>query len=96
MTAPIPCPNGIARLARWPSSAKIFSRPDGTSLREGDTLVQTDLADTLSAIAAQGPRGFYEGAVAEKLVKAISDAGGIMTTDDLKGYQPVIRAARAR
>ena len=29
--------------------------------------------------AAQGPRGFYEGPVAEKLVKAIRDAGGIMT-----------------
>ena len=60
-------------------------------MREGDTLVQADLATTLSAIAAQGPRGFYEGPVAEKLAKAIRDAGGIMTTDDLKAYQPVIR-----
>src|SRR3984957_12546572 len=84
-------PEWHPRLARWPSSAKIFSRPDGSSLREGDTLVQADLADTLSAIAAQGPRGFYEGPVAEKLAKAIQDAGGILTVDDLKGYQPVIR-----
>ena len=78
-------------LARWPSSARIFSRADGTPLREGDTLVQTDLAATLEAIARQGPRGFYEGPVAEKLAKAIGDAGGIMTMDDLKAYQPVIR-----
>src|SRR5277367_3598381 len=85
-------PEWHRRLVRWPSAAKIFSRPDGTSLREGDTLVQTDLADTLSAIAAQGPRGFYEGPIAEKLAKAISDAGGVMTVDDLKAYQPVIRA----
>ncbi|HZR74876.1 gamma-glutamyltransferase [Bradyrhizobium sp.] len=84
-------PDWHRRLARWPSSAKIFSRADGTSLREGDTLVQADLATTLEAIAAQGPRGFYEGPVAEKLVHAISDAGGIITTDDLKAYQPVIR-----
>ncbi|MGC2028025.1 gamma-glutamyltransferase, partial [Bradyrhizobium sp.] len=84
-------PEWHRRLAGWPSSAKIFSRPDGSSLREGDTLVQADLATTLSAIAAQGPRGFYEGPVAEKLAKAIRDAGGIMTTDDLKAYQPVIR-----
>jgi len=84
-------PDWHRRLARWPSSAKIFSRADGTSLREGDRLVQTDLAATLSAIAEQGPRGFYEGPVAEKLVKAISDAGGTMTLDDLKSYQPVIR-----
>jgi gamma-glutamyltranspeptidase/glutathione hydrolase len=85
-------PDWHRRLARWPSSAKIFSRSDGGSLREGDTLIQSDLAATLSAISSQGPRGFYEGPVAEKLVKAIRDAGGIMTMDDLKSYQAVIRA----
>jgi gamma-glutamyltranspeptidase/glutathione hydrolase len=84
-------PDWHKRLAKWPSSAKIFSRADGSSLREGDMLVQADLAATLSAIAEQGPRGFYEGPVAEKLVKAVRDAGGIMTLDDLKSYQPVIR-----
>lgn len=84
---------GIARrLARWPASARIFSRTDGTSLREADTLVQTDLAATLSAIAAQGPRGFYQGAVAERLAAGVREAGGIMTADDLKSYQPVVRA----
>ncbi|QOG23495.1 gamma-glutamyltransferase [Bradyrhizobium sp. SEMIA] len=85
-------PGWHRRLARWPSSAKIFSRPDGTSLGEGDRLVQSDLADTLSAVAAQGSRGFYEGPVADKIAKAMSDAGGIMTSADLKAYQPVIRA----
>jgi gamma-glutamyltranspeptidase / glutathione hydrolase len=80
------------RLARWPAAARIFSRADGTSLREGDTLVQADLAATLSAISAQGPRGFYEGPVAEKLAAGVREAGGIMTSDDLKSYQPVIRA----
>jgi gamma-glutamyltranspeptidase/glutathione hydrolase len=80
------------RLARWPASAKIFSRADGTSLREGDTLVQVDLAATLSAISAQGPRGFYQGPVAEKLAAGVREAGGIMTPDDLKSYRPVIRA----
>lgn len=84
-------PESHPRLARWPGSAKIFSRPEGTPLREGDTLIQTDLAATLSAVAAQGPRGFYEGPVAEKLVKAIDEAGGMMTLDDLKSYQPSIR-----
>src|SRR6478736_4215276 len=79
-------------LPGWPSSAKIFSRPDGTPLGEGDRLVQSDLAETLSAVAAQGPRGFYEGPVAEKLAKAVTDAGGIMTPADLKSYQAVIRA----
>jgi gamma-glutamyltranspeptidase / glutathione hydrolase len=80
------------RLARWPASAKVFSRPDGTALHEGDRLIQADLAATLAAIAEQGPRGFYQGPVAEKLVKSIGEAGGIMALDDLKSYQPAIRA----
>lgn len=79
------------RLNRWPSSRKVFSRPDGTSLQQGDKLIQTDLAATLEAISTQGPRGFYEGPVAQKLVAGVRDAGGIMTLDDLKHYEPVIR-----
>src|SRR6202035_5571925 len=85
-------PDWHRRLARWPATAKIFSRADGTSLREGDTLVQADLATTLLAIAAQGARGFYQGPVAEKLAAGIRDAGGIMTTEDLKSYQATVRA----
>jgi gamma-glutamyltranspeptidase/glutathione hydrolase len=80
------------RMARWPSSLKIFSRADGTSLQEGDRLVQADLAATLSLIAEQGRRGFYQGPVAEKIASAVRDAGGIMTADDLKSYSAVIRA----
>ena len=84
-------PDLYRRLARWPSPPRNFFHADGTPLQEGERLIQSDLADTLAAISAQGPRGFYEGPVAEKLAKAIGDAGGIMTTDDLKSYQPVIR-----
>ncbi len=50
-----------------------------------------DLAATLTAIAEQGARGFYEGAVADKLVDGIRAAGGIMTLGDLKSYAPVVR-----
>ena len=84
-------PAAQRRMAKWQASVKIFSQADGTWLRGGDRLVQTDLAATLSAIAEQGPRGFYEGPVAEKLANAVRDAGGIMTNDDLKSYSAVIR-----
>ena len=80
------------RMGRWPNSAKSFSRADGAPLRDGDRLIQADLAATLTAIAEQGPRGFYEGPVAEKLAKAVSSAGGIMTPDDLKSYSALLRA----
>ncbi len=85
-------PDWFKRLEKWPSSAKIFSRADGTSLLQGDKLIQSDLATTLEAIASYGPRGFYEGPVAKKLVAAIRNNGGIITLDDLKNYRPTIRA----
>ena len=84
--------DAVAQFAPWPASAKIFLHPDGTALREGETLVQRDLAATLRAIADRGPRAFYEGPIAEKLVDAIKAAGGIMTVEDLKSYQPTLRA----
>ncbi|MCR6733683.1 MAG: gamma-glutamyltransferase [Afipia sp.] len=85
-------PDWHRRLAKWPSSVRIFSRADGTSLQAGDRLIQTDLAATLEAIAARGVSGFYEGPVADKLVAGIRDAGGIITREDLKAYQPILRA----
>jgi len=85
-------PGWSQRLKRWPSSQHVLFKPDGTALREGDRLVQADLAATLEAIAAQGPKGFYQGPVAEKLSRAVREAGGLITPDDLKAYQPVIRA----
>jgi gamma-glutamyltranspeptidase / glutathione hydrolase len=84
-------PRARTRLGRWPSSAKIFLRPDGSALAAGDMLVQRDLADTLEAIAQNGPRAFYEGPIAEKLAGAVQAAGGIMTAADLKDYRAHIR-----
>jgi gamma-glutamyltranspeptidase/glutathione hydrolase len=83
-------PRAQSRIARWPSAAKIFLK-DGSALAPGDILIQTDLAATLTAIAERGPRAFYEGPIAEKLAAAIQAAGGIMTSDDLKDYRPIVR-----
>jgi gamma-glutamyltranspeptidase/glutathione hydrolase len=84
-------PRSQARLARWPATAKIFFTADGRPLAPGATLVQRDLADTLAAIAREGPQAFYRGAIADKLVAAIKAAGGIMTREDLERYQPIER-----
>jgi gamma-glutamyltranspeptidase/glutathione hydrolase len=84
-------PRAQMRLARWPASARIFLKPDGSALAPGDALIQSDLAATLEAIAQGGPRAFYEGPVAEKLANAIQAAGGIMTREDLSNYQPRLR-----
>jgi gamma-glutamyltranspeptidase/glutathione hydrolase len=73
--------------ARWPSSTKVMLKPDGSSYGEGDRLIQTDLANTLETIAKEGPRGFYEGEIAEKIAAAVREAGGVMTAEDLKNYR---------
>jgi gamma-glutamyltranspeptidase/glutathione hydrolase len=85
-------PQDKAKLARWPSSTAIFFKPDGSALASGDRLVQTDLANTLTAIAKNGPRAFYEGPIAEKLAADIQAAGGVMTADDLADYRAIERA----
>ena len=79
-------PRARARLARWPSTAGIFLS-GGQPPHEGDRLLQFDLADTLRAIAQNGPRAFYEGRTAAQIVAAVRGAGGIMTADDLKNYR---------
>jgi len=52
---------------------------------------QPDLAATLEAMVKSGHAGFYQGAVASKLVSAVQQAGGIWTLDDLSDYQVVER-----
>ncbi|HUD85323.1 MAG TPA: gamma-glutamyltransferase [Xanthobacteraceae bacterium] len=79
-------PNELSRLARWPSSAKIFLKADGTAFGSGDRLVQSDLANTLETIAKGGPHAFYFGPIAEKLAAAVQAAGGVMTIDDVNSY----------
>jgi len=84
-------PRDLPRLERWPSSARIFLKPDGGALAPGDWLVQPDLADTLAAIARDGPRAFYTGPTADKIAAAVQAAGGVMTAEDLNNYHAVER-----
>jgi gamma-glutamyltranspeptidase/glutathione hydrolase len=79
------------RLAQWPSSVRIFLKPDGAPPAQGAILVQSDLADTLEAIGRDGPRAFYVGPIADKIVAAVRGAGGVMVRGDLENYGPVIR-----
>ena len=79
------------RLARWPSAARIFLKPDGTPLGAGDRLVRNDLAATLETIGREGPRAFYEGPIADEIVAAVSAAGGIMRRNDIQDYTAVLR-----
>ena len=72
-----------ALLRQQPAVARIFLRPDGSSFEPGDRLTQSDLADTLSAIAANGPDAFYKGRIAAAVAR---DSGGALTEADFAAY----------
>lgn len=59
--------------------------------KEGDLLVQKDLAKTLSRIKKNGRAGFYEGKTAELLVAEMQAGNGIIDLEDLKNYKSAWR-----
>ena len=65
--------------------------PQGKPPEIGETLIQTDLAKTLSAIA-QDPRSFYTGSIATAIAQDMATNGGIITQQDLQQYRPIWRA----
>ncbi|KAE8136724.1 nucleophile aminohydrolase [Aspergillus pseudotamarii] len=50
----------------------------------GEILKNPTLAQTFRSLAVNGKKGFYEGRVAEELVRVVQDLGGYLTLDDLK------------
>ncbi|WP_379544221.1 gamma-glutamyltransferase [Psychrobacter sp. R86515] len=79
------------RLQKWPSTKKVFFKPDGSAYQPGERLKQPELARSLKRIAVQGTDGFYKGETAQKLVKAVNEAGGSMSLQDLANYQAIAR-----
>ncbi|MEE9344693.1 MAG: gamma-glutamyltransferase [Methylococcales bacterium] len=71
-------------------AARVFL-DNGLIPKPGARLVQTDLADTLTALAKQGHAGFYTGEIAEKLVAGVQSGGGIWSLEDLSRYQVIER-----
>ncbi len=78
-------------LAQYRDSKKIFLHADGSPRREGEILIQSDLAQTLRLIAKKGAAGFYQGSVADALVKEHQRQRGLMTQKDLDDYDVKVR-----
>ena len=70
------------KVAADPELSRTFM-PAGHVPEVGTTLRQTDLANTLRAIATEGPNAFYKGAIAKQIVAYIKKEGGLLTADDL-------------
>ncbi|RWO41278.1 MAG: gamma-glutamyltransferase [Mesorhizobium sp.] len=77
---------GAARLAKDPAAAAIFLKPDGKPYAVGERLVQADLAASLSAISERGRDAFYKGPIADGIVNASAQKGGILAKADFETY----------
>lgn len=62
-----------------------------TPWKEGDTLRQPELAETLERIRDHGRDGFYSGKTAGLIVREMERGGGIIGYHDLNDYKAVFR-----
>ncbi len=74
-------------LAEQPGFADAFM-PNGRAPQVGEAFRFSAAAKTLGILADQGARAFYEGELAEKIVKWAQKTGGNLTLEDLRRYQP--------
>lgn len=65
--------------------------PNGTLLKEGDTVYRKRYANALSVIANEGPDAFYNGSLSANISAAAISAGGILSESDLANYTAIIR-----
>jgi gamma-glutamyltranspeptidase / glutathione hydrolase len=72
-----------------------FLKPDGSTYAAGERFRQPELAQTLRAIAAEGPDMFYKGEIARRIADDMATHGAHLTLEDLGSYQahgaPLVR-----
>lgn len=67
----------------FPAHSQLFYGRDGRPLKEGERLVQKDLAATLKLIAAEGATAYYRGKIARAIDAEIKRLGGFLSYKDL-------------
>lgn len=78
----------------FPDHAKAVYGKKGKPWSEGETLVQQDLADTLSLIAREGPKILYGGNLGKRIAAEMKRSGGFLSLKDLlddkaEWWQPI-------
>ncbi len=76
---------GVARPRLNDIGQKVFG---GLEPRIGEIHISTDLADTYSRLVEEGPELFYTGELGHRLADYTQEQGGLITREDLAGYQP--------
>lgn len=87
-------------IRKYPTTARMLLREGRYPYRpnmigRADLHKQPALAETLSAIAERGAEAFYTGKVAQSIVTAVKEHGGIVSLEDLSGYKPHHSAQRS-
>jgi len=65
--------------------------PNGTPLKAGDRVVQSEYAETLTYISRHGEAALYHGALGDILVDYMKAHGGFVSRQDLASYRTVER-----
>src|SRR5262249_24956573 len=84
----------VAGAKDFPELQRVYGKDGGEGKwQAGDRLVQKELAATLRLIAERGPDAFYQGEIADRIAAEMKAGGGLLTRDDLAGYEAKIRPA---
>lgn len=73
------------KFAQQPNVAAIFLN-NGQPYQAGERLIQSNLANSLKSIAKGGSKAFYQGKIANEIVKASQKNGGILSQQDFDNY----------
>lgn len=60
-------------------------------IKTGEIFKNTKLAETLTTIMTEGTDALFKGSIGAALVADLTEAGGIITTDDLASYDVTVR-----
>ena len=77
-------------LAMFPASAEVFL-PGGGPPSVGQTIVRSDYARTLEAVAAEGPDALYKGRIGEMVAADMAANGGLISEEDFSNYRVHLR-----
>ena len=81
-------PNTYQRFTASEGSKSKYTKTDGSIYKLGELINMSDYANTLSSIAKNGAREFYEGDLSKIIIQDIEKNGGFVTEHDLKNYKP--------
>ena len=77
----------LDRLGFSEPSRRIYMKEDGTPKTIGTLIRNPDMARTLTKIAEQGARVFYEGEIASAIDADMKAHGGLLSANDLRNYR---------